>query len=384
MTVVRIGFIGPFGSTYNADYGSERQIGAIEYQLFGLAKGLSSLGHEVFITRNWKGNCKESLIHEVTFENTNSFSSIQQGFWDSCFPLNHISNAYYLTNAPRRIGSLNLDVINVSRVFSGWLALKQIRSNKSRCVYITHDNDIYFGGGLGHSRFPILAKNLLFSVNKNYDATVATTTGVQQYFRTLGLNCHAVISESIDPSLYVSKAEEGFILTAARLVPHKRIEDLIQAYSAICDKISERLIIIGSGPHGAYLKSFANSTHCKERISFIPFLPKSKYIEYLSKCSVFVLPSLSEAFGLVILDAMASGKPVIARRTIGPQDIVTDGYDGFLFENNREFAEKLLSLLLNRKLRNLMGTNARKTVDEKYTFGKAVERYLKLYERLLG
>lgn len=379
---MRIGFLGPFGSTYNADYGSERQIGAIEHQIFGLAKELSSMGHEVFVTRNWKGKAEENLIEGVHFINVNLFNSIGQGFYDSKFPLNHLSFVYYLVEAPERLGRLDLDVINASGVLSGWFALKSISTHKSRSVFITNNNDMYVQGGLGRSRTPYLTGKMLHAINKRCDATVAVTKGVKEYFTSIGLNCHAIIPEAIDPTGYKCLYEEGFILTAQRLVPHKRVEDLIQAYSEMSDDIREDLVIIGSGPCEKPLRRYAASLNLKERIYFIPFLPKSKYRDYLSKCSIFVLPSVAEAFGVVIIEAMASGKPVIARNIIGPRDIVTHGYNGFLFQTVGDLKKYIQLLLSDKTLRVKLGSNARNSVEEKFTFKKTATKYLKLYGQI--
>jgi glycosyltransferase involved in cell wall biosynthesis len=376
---MRIGFIGPFGSTYNADYGSERQVGAIERQIFGLAKEFSLRGHEVFVTRNWKGKDKENLIQRVHFVNVNLFSSIEQSFYDSKLPLNRLSHAYYLVKAPERLEGLYLDVINTSEVLSGWLALKSICTDRSRSAFITHNNDIYCSG---HGLTAYLNKRMLRPINKRYDATIAVTEGVKEYFTSIGLSCHAIIPEAIDPAEYKCLDEEGFILTAERLVPHKKIEDLMQAYSEISDDIKEDLVIIGSGSCENPLRRYAALLNLKERIRFIPFLPKSKYRDYLSKCSIFVLPSMAEAFGVVIIEAMASGKPVIARNIIGPRDIVTHDYNGFLFQTVGELKKYIQLLLSDKALRMKLGSNARNTVEKKFTFKKIATKYLKLYDQI--
>ena len=143
-------------------------------------------------------------------------------------------------------------------------------------------------------------------------------------------------------------------------------------------------MIIGSGPCEIKLKSYAESLGLNSRIHFVPFLPRSKYRQYLSKCSFFVLPSEAEAFGVVIIEAMASGKPVIARDTIGPRDIISHGRNGFLFNNKEELRKYLFLLLTNKSMRKKMGRNARNLVEEKYTFSKIAKRYLELYESIIA
>lgn len=66
---------------------------------------------------------------------------------------------------------------------------------------------------------------------------------------------------------------------------------------------------------------------------------------------------LIEAFGVVIIEAMASRKPVIARNIVGPEDTITHGYNGLLFKDNKELKECIKLLLSNKKLRKKMGNN---------------------------
>jgi len=380
---MRIGFLGPFGSMYNADYGSERQVGAIEFQIFGLAKELLSRGHEVFVTRNWKGKDKQNIIQGVHLVNVNLFSSIEQGFYYSKFPLNRLSYVYYLAKAPEQLRRLNLDVMNASEVLPGWLALKSIQTQKSRSVFITHNNDIYVQSSSKHSPKSYFAENMLHAINKRYDATIAVTKGVEEYFRTFGLSCHAIIPEALDPAEYTSRDDDGFILTGGRLVKHKRIEDLLKVYSEIKDHTENDLVILGDGVQKSFLMRTVASLNIKDRTRFIPFLPKAKYRELLSQCSLFVLPSEAEVFGVAVLEAMACEKPVIARNIVGPRDIINNGYNGLLFQNNKELKEYLTLLLSDSSLRRKIGSNARKTVEQKYTFKRIAESYEKLYESLV-
>ena len=111
---------------------------------------------------------------------------------------------------------------------------------------------------------------------------------------------------------------------------------------------------------------------------------KTELKAYLAKCSIFVLPSLFETFGIVLIEAMASGKPVIASDIPGPQDIIRNGYNGFLFEkaNEKELGKYLKLLIEDHSLRKQIGKNAQKTVEEQYTFEKVAEEYLSVFNTI--
>lgn len=378
----KILFISPLGLKKVANYQSEYQMGAIEQQIFGLAKALSSKGYKTFILRGWNSLKETEIISGVRFTNVN-VPFTQRGFQErislSTLPITYIEHLLFSIKAHKKIKALNPDIINISTLGSYYFFSK-LNIPNSRKVFITHSHDLFFAGGL----ISCLKRNIIKSIVSNSDAVVVLTEGMKNYLNDRGFKVDYIIPDALNLSDYRDGGDDGFILHAGRLVPHKRVEDLIKAYSKISDNIKEHLVIIGSGPCEKALKSYATSLGVKDRVIFIPFLPRSKYRDYLSKCSVFVLPSEAEAFGVVIIEAMASGKPVIARDIIGPRDIIAHGYNGFLFENGDELKKYLKLLLSDKGLRGKLGKNARKIVEAKYTFRRIADSYEKLYESLIS
>jgi glycosyltransferase involved in cell wall biosynthesis len=107
--------------------------------------------------------------------------------------------------------------------------------------------------------------------------------------------------------------------------------------------------------------------------------------QYLSS-SIFLLPSRFEGFGLVIIESMACGVPVVSFDCEnGPRSIITDGEDGYLvspFDVNA-FAEKVMHLMRNEELRKRMGTNAQKSVSQ-YNIDKVGLQWKQLFDELKG
>ena len=104
--------------------------------------------------------------------------------------------------------------------------------------------------------------------------------------------------------------------TVARLIPSKGIDFLIRAVPKVLEKHSNvKFMIVGDGPEDGKLKKLAKEINCENYIIF------TGYIEYVWYCyrafDIFVLPSLSEGLGIAVLEAMVSGKPVIASNTGG-------------------------------------------------------------------
>lgn len=376
---MRVGFLGPFSGRYNADYGSERQIGAIEQQVFGVGQELARLGHEVYISRNWEGPATKDHVGGVHFSNVNFFTSKGRSFYDSPFPFGRLSQAHYLFRAPARLRELQLDIFIAPGVIPAFVSLFAFRRSAVPKVFVANNNDMFVHRGTGHSRIPSATRAMMRGVGRRYDAAIALTRGGQNYLRSRGIACDIVIPDAVNPEMYRNKDEEGFILTAGRLVPHKKIEVLLRVFSRICSIIPERLLIIGSGPCDSEVRKLAATLGVRDRVHFEPFLPQPTYRDRLSKCSFFVLPSSAEAFGVALLEAMASGKAVIAREIIGPGDVITHDHDGFLFRNESELKQQMILLSGDKDLRTRLGKHAREKVERNFTFrtvGLEYQRFL--------
>jgi glycosyltransferase involved in cell wall biosynthesis len=378
---MKILYISPLGLQTNADYRSEYLVGAIERQIFGLAKEFSNRGHEVFILRRWNSVERIESLSGVNLVNV-SVPFFRKEFQEALsfphLPEVYLENLLFSIKAHKEIKKINPDIVNVSTLASSHF-FSRLNLPNSKKVYIFHDYDFCDHGALSW-----LKRKMLKNIRENFDALVVLTESMKQYMTALGIKINYIIPNGLNLIDYCNHGEKGYILYAGRLVPHKRVDILIKIYSEIVEEIEENLVIIGSGPCENYLKNYATSLNLKDRIFFLRFLPRPKYLEYLSKCSLFILPSEAEAFGVVLIEAMASGKPVIARNIIGPRDIIAHGYNGFLFENNEELTKYLKILLTDVKLRKNMGKNARKIVEQKYTFSRIADVYEKLYFKLVA
>jgi glycosyltransferase involved in cell wall biosynthesis len=112
---------------------------------------------------------------------------------------------------------------------------------------------------------------------------------------------------------------------------------------------------------------------------------KDKLSAYVD-ADVFVLPSRHEGFPMVLLEAWACGKPVIASRTGGLRELISDGETGILFEpkNHKELAEKILYLLNDPAKAEEIGRKAKLLVERKYSISKIVEQIERVYHDIIS
>jgi len=110
-------------------------------------------------------------------------------------------------------------------------------------------------------------------------------------------------------------------------------------------------------------------------------LPSKKLIEIYKSSDIFVMPSLLETFGMVLIEAMAAGLPIIASDAPGCRDVVKNGINGILFEseNSDSLAQKIIQLINNNSLKNKLINNNLKH-SEKYHWIKVAEMYNKIYK----
>lgn len=219
-------------------------------------------------------------------------------------------------------------------------------------------------------KFAVLAKRIAPCIAhlsfRNADKIRALTN----YFReriekTVPGKKYYVFPTYTDIDYFLEEAKTSFrkyVLTVAVLSPIKNIETLIEAFARIYKQFPDfKLVIAGEGPSRENLKFKIKNQKLEDAVILTGRLSLSEVREAMKDCYVFVLPSLNEGFGRVLIEAMALSKPVIASNVGGIPEIVKDGENGFLIEpkDTDLLAEKLSLLLGDKNLAESMGRRGR-------------------------
>lgn len=161
-----------------------------------------------------------------------------------------------------------------------------------------------------------------------------------------------------------SDNEEKIILSVSRLVEKNGLEFLVRAIPLV--KSNVVLKIVGGGNLRENLERVASSLALGSKVVFLGDLPHDTLPDNYRMANVFVRPSLSEGFGNVFLEAMASNVPVVGTPVGGIVDIVSDGYNGVLVPSRdpRAIAEAIDSILLDEKFAEKLRSNGRVTADK--------------------
>jgi len=172
----------------------------------------------------------------------------------------------------------------------------------------------------------------------------------------------AVLPNGVDTTTYHPavrpEAPEPYVLFVGRLVPQKGVDVLLRAFGAVLRRIPRaRLLLVGDGEQRLYLERMARALGLMPHVVFLGWRTGPDLVRLYQQAEVLAVPSVYEPFGLVALEGLACGRPVVASRTGGLADIVTDGTDGWLVEpaDHLQLAQRLARLLLDRRLADGFG-----------------------------
>lgn len=180
--------------------------------------------------------------------------------------------------------------------------------------------------------------------------------------------------------------DEKIVLFVGRLVYEKGVQILVNAAPKILEKVNSKFIIVGNGYMKEQLTDIVKSINLDKKIIFSGFIEEDMLLK-LQKCAdVSVVPSLFEPFGIVALEAMAAGSPVVVSDTGGLSEIVDHDLTGVkVYPNNPEsLAWGVTKVLLDDDYREKIRKNAYKKIREKYDWKKIALQTKQIYKSVLG
>lgn len=182
------------------------------------------------------------------------------------------------------------------------------------------------------------------------------------------------------------------ILSIGRLIDWKGTEFLIGAMPVVLEKCPDaKLLIIGSGPERDTLIRKVYDLGISDRVEFLGIIPAGDLLLYYRFANVFVLPSIvragqTEGLGIVLLEAMASGCPVIGSNVGGIPDVITDGQNGFLVpeQNSEMLAEKIVTLLSDEDLAEKFRQRGYEIVLKRFSWEEISRQFSLVYVQIMG
>ncbi len=228
---------------------------------------------------------------------------------------------------------------------------------------------------------------LLRVIWKNASAIVANSAGL----RDLALKFDSrfdipIIPNGVDLREYSTDKRNWSpprLLSVGRLVRQKGLDIALHALAGLKD-LEWEWRIAGDGPQLDMLTLLAKELGIDERVIFLGWQSRGQLIEQYKQANLFLFPSRHEGMPNVVLEAMASGLPVIASRIAGNEELVMDGETGILFpsEDIDSLRDALHKLIVNSSLRQEMGVASRQRVEDCYSWENTAKQYAILLEKV--
>jgi len=362
-------------------------IGGGEARNYSLAKELISRGHEVhfFGAKLWKG--KNTIVHE---------GIIMHGVYKSRSLYKKSRRTYVepITFALKLLNPLfkhDFDLIDCTAFpfFHTFICKFYSLVKKKPLILTWHevwdDYWTYYIGWKG--QFAKVIERIVSRLSRNHIVVSKRTKK-----RLLQINPDAevkVVPNTVDLDLIdsVKPSKEKYdLIFCGRLLPHKNVDYLIKSVRLLANDFPKiKCLIIGIGPEKVKLVNLVGKLGLIGHITFKDFLPKQEDVySYMKSSRIFAFPSILEGFGIVVIEAMACGLPVIGvkHKWNASEDIINENKAGFVVDLSPEaIAEKIAYLLKNkRSYHSYVGNNIMKV--KKYEIEKVVKQIEKIYENI--
>jgi glycosyltransferase involved in cell wall biosynthesis len=232
-------------------------------------------------------------------------------------------------------------------------------------------------------------KKVIFETYNQCNKLIAVGNGLKRELENYTENPISIVHNLVDLELFIHQNhndrepdQEFTFFTLAYLEEGKGMEMLIDAFAQAFSGQECRLIIGGDGLLRKHLEELVRKKEIENQVKFLGALERHEVAREMHKCSAFVLASEHETFGVVYIEATASGKPIIATRNGGAEDIVTKT-NGILIDNKNP---RLLSEALKEMKQNINNydkVEIRRECAERYSANVFVEKIKKIYSELL-
>lgn len=246
---------------------------------------------------------------------------------------------------------------------------------------------ISYGAGIAEAWFSAYTKKIITVSEKLKEKEISLGVRpdkVVTVYNGIDTNIFRKYDKQKSRALLGLSVDEHVIGTVSRLIPAKGIDIFLKALALQNKKKALKGLIIGNGPEKAALQNLAHELGLSEKVLFLGH--RTDVPELLSALDIFILPSLREGFGLVLLESQCIGLPVIASATGGITEIISHGKNGLLFAPGQtwELARHISTLYSDPNLCDRLANKGRQTVLQQFSSARMIKAIQLIYEDVLN
>jgi 1,2-diacylglycerol 3-alpha-glucosyltransferase len=371
-------------------------IGGVPLSIDRLSRGLHFLGEEVKVF---------APTYRNTWMDPDDDSVIRcPGLFDihlAGFPIANI----FSPQIRAAFKAWNCDLVHVHQPF--WLGHTGMRLAKKRGLPVVFTYHTRLERYTHYLPLPGTAlKNLVIHVlikrfANRCDAIITPTPSTEEYLRNLGVSalietiptgigiedydCWTLSEVRALRQRYVDN-EAPLLISVSRMAIEKNLDFLIDGLAKVKGQTRTpfKCLLVGDGPEKARLEEKVSALGLADKIVFTGRLTPREVARCYLAADLFVFASTSETQGMVLIEAMAGGCPVVAVRASGVYDVVKDGYNGLMVaESTESWSKAVVTLLSDRRRLSVLSDNSR-VFAEDYSEAKTSQQVLKLYRRVIA
>ncbi len=373
------------------------QIGGGETHMYLLAKGFAKMGHDVLVVTGGENAFTERCEEGFAVARIKNFRSFEKGMGSFRSILDDLYGV---------LSKKTFDVVHVHNFMPG-LAYASIAPliRTKRTVFTFHSTPIpkegkilgHFGNYEVEKSFASFVINLPF-----YDDLICPSRYYYDWALRLGSDRKRtkLVYHGVDETAFMSERtiewrekygfeERDFVVVCpARMIKRKGIMDLVEAVNTINDTHVKLFIPTsiqnGSPEYLDALYGYIKSSNLSDRVKVaVDKISLEMMSEVFANCDACVLPSHIEGLGIVLLEAMAAGIPVIGSDTFGINEVIQDGINGVLFHpgSPSDLAEKVLQIRENHSLASILVDGGKRSVRGKFSLGMQLKTLESIYKQ---
>jgi glycogen(starch) synthase len=209
------------------------------------------------------------------------------------------------------------------------------------------------------------------------DKTTVIPNGIEYDLFRMDTDTERIRKQFIEP-------DSRMIFFVGRLVYEKGVQTVIEAMPKVLEEFPDlRFLVAGTGPHVRALQVMIDEFGMSEKIKLLGFVEADKLVKFYKCADITVVPSIYEPFGMVVLEAMVAGCPVIVADTGGLKEIVVHEETGLCFKPNdpESLAQAMIRVLRDESLAQQLTSDAHRFIGEKYNWERIARHTMDVYER---